>query len=139
MEAGEEGEARRGEGMGRGSRGRWRSPLRGSFLDSDLQVSSPSRCGRVAGRVPWEGVEEEWGGERVDGSVGVSSAGLFPGFGPPGELTLSGWVEAGGHKENFAMPFAGITTQHPTTLERKVRRRDHHTTPHGGSGPSSSC
>ena len=74
---------------------KWESPLRGSFLDSDLQVSSPSRCGRVAGRVPWEGVGEEWGGERVDGSVGVSSAGLFPGFGPPGELTLSGWVEAG--------------------------------------------
>ena len=25
--------------------GRWVSPLRGSFLDSDLQVSSPSRGG----------------------------------------------------------------------------------------------
>ena len=126
MEAGEEGEARRGEGMGRGSRGRWRSPLRGSFLDSDLQVSSPSRCGRVAGRVPWEGVEEEWGGERVDGSVGVSSAGLFPGFGPPGELTLSGWV---GWVE------AGVTKKSSQCL-----RRAHHTIPHGGgSGPPSSC
>ena len=48
---------------------KWESPLRGSFLDSDLQVSSPSGGGRVGGGaggwLKWFQSRAEWGKDKA--------------------------------------------------------------------------